>query len=73
MLAYRKDFGLHQLNVLGLAEAQKMITRGFYTTATNFSTDRFGYDNLTGRVRYVYGRGPVLTMRLLIWLLSLDV
>jgi len=45
MLAYKKDFGLHQLNVLGLAEAQKMITRGFYTTATNFSTDRFGYDN----------------------------
>lgn len=72
MLAYRKDFGLHQLNVLGLAEAQKMITRGFYTTATNFSTDRFGYDNLqAGAVRL--WRGPVLTMRLLIWLLSLDV
>ena len=58
MLAYRKDFGLHQLNVLGLAEAQKMITRGFYTTATNFSTDRFGYDNLqAGAVRLWEGTG----------------
>ena len=58
MLAYKKDFGLHQLNVLGLAEAQKMITRGFYTTATNFSTDRFGYDNLqAGAVRLWEGTG----------------
>ena len=72
MLAYKKDFGLHQLNVLGLAEAQKMITRGFYTTAT-ISVPIVLVMIIYRQVRYVYGRGPVLTMRLLIWLLSLDV
>lgn len=58
MLSYKKDFGQHQLNLLGLAEAQKTITRGFYTTVTNFTTDRFGYDNLqAGAARLWEGTG----------------
>lgn len=58
MLSYKKDFGAHQLNLLGLAEAQKSITSGFYTTVTDFNTDRFGYDNLqAGATRLWEGTG----------------
>lgn len=52
LLSYSNNWGRHQLDVLGLAEAQKNILTGFYTTVTNFSTDKFGYNNLqAGAVR----------------------
>lgn len=52
MLGYSNSWGKHQLDALGLAEAQKNILTGFYTTVTNFSTDKFGYNNLqAGAVR----------------------
>lgn len=52
MLSYSNSWGKHQLDALGLAEAQKNILTGFYTTVTNFSTDKFGYNNLqAGAVR----------------------
>lgn len=52
MLSYSNDWGKHHLDALGLAEAQKNILTGFYTTVTNFSTDKFGYNNLqAGAVR----------------------
>ncbi len=52
LLSYSNDWGKHHLDALGLAEAQKNILTGFYTTVTNFSTDKFGYNNLqAGAVR----------------------
>lgn len=52
MLSYSNDWGKHHLDALGLAEAQKNILTGFYTTVTNFSSDKFGYNNLqAGAVR----------------------
>lgn len=52
MLTYSNDWGRHHLDALGLAEAQKNILTGFYTTVTNFSIDKFGYNNLqAGAVR----------------------
>lgn len=52
MVSYKKDAGDHHLDVLGLAEAQKRTITGFYTTVTNFSSDKFGYNNLqAGAVR----------------------
>ena len=35
------------LNVMALAEAENKTETGFFTTVTNFSTDAFGYDELT--------------------------
>ena len=35
------------LNIMALAEAQSRNTTGFFTTVTNFSTDAYGYDELT--------------------------
>lgn len=35
------------LNLMLLAEAESQKGTGFYTTVTNFSTDAFGYDELT--------------------------
>ena len=35
------------LNIMALAEAQNKKSTGFFTTVTNFSTDAFGYDELT--------------------------
>lgn len=58
MLTYKNDWGRHHLELLGLAEAQKNIVSGFYTTVTNFSTDKFGYDNIqAGAVRLWEGTG----------------
>lgn len=52
MVTYKKKRNLHQIDLLGLAEMQKNIRSGFYTTVTNFTTDRFGYNNLqAGAVR----------------------
>lgn len=58
MLSYANDWGKHHLDVLGLGEAQKNILTGFYTTVTNFSTDKFGYNNLqAGALRLWEGTG----------------
>ncbi|MDR2913763.1 MAG: SusC/RagA family TonB-linked outer membrane protein [Tannerella sp.] len=52
MLTYKKNWQKHFFDVLALAELQKETYTGFYTTVTNFSTDKFGYDNLqAGAVR----------------------
>ena len=42
----------HQLEMLALIEAQREKSTGFYTTASNFPTNAYGYDNLSaGAVR----------------------
>ena len=52
MLTYKKGWKKHFFDVLALAELQKESYTGFYTTVTNFNTDKFGYDNLqAGAVR----------------------
>ena len=40
----KKDF---ELNLMALAEAEMERGTGFYVTATNFTTDAFGYDKLS--------------------------
>lgn len=58
MLSYTNTWGKHKLDVLGLAEVQKKILTGFYTTVTNFITDQYGYNNLqAGAVRLWEGTG----------------
>lgn len=58
MLSYTNTWGKHKLDVLGLAEVQKKILTGFYTTVTNFTTDQYGYNNLqAGAVRLWEGTG----------------
>lgn len=58
MLSYANTWGKHKLDVLGLAEVQKKILTGFYTTVTNFTTDQYGYNNLqAGAVRLWEGTG----------------
>ena len=48
MLSYKKEWRKHFFDVLGLAEIQKDKYSGFYTTVTNFSNDKLGYNNLQG-------------------------
>jgi TonB-linked SusC/RagA family outer membrane protein len=51
-LNWDKRMGKHHLTMLFLSEARKTSQKGFYTTATKFSTDAFGYDNLSaGAIR----------------------
>jgi len=48
-ISLEKTFRFRQssLNMMLLAEAESQKATGFYTTATNFSTDAFGYDKLS--------------------------
>jgi len=46
MLTYKKNWKKHFFDVLALAELQKETYTGYYTTVSNFSTDKFGYNNL---------------------------
>lgn len=46
VLNYKKYFGDHYIDLVGMTEYQREKLTGFYTTATNFSTDEFGYNNL---------------------------
>ena len=46
MLTYKKGFGKHYINALGLAEVQRVTNTGFGTTVHGFSTDDFLYNNL---------------------------
>ena len=51
-LNWQRDLGRHHLDLLGLFETLKEIHKGFYVTASNFSTDAYGYNNLSaGAVR----------------------
>ena len=51
-LNYRKDFGVHHLDVLGLAEASKSTLKEFHTQVSNLTTNEYGYHNLSaGAVR----------------------
>ncbi len=57
-LDYTGTWGMHKLDILGLAEAQRTTTSSFHTTVTNFTTDEFGYNNLqAGAVRLWEGTG----------------
>ena len=58
MVNYNVEHGAHHLDLLALAEAQKTSMKGFYTTVSNFTTNRFGYNNLqAGAVRLWEGTG----------------
>lgn len=58
ILSYKKHMQKHQLDALGMAEAQKDTYSGFHTTVTNFKTNQFGYNNLqAGSVRLWEGTG----------------
>ncbi|MBR1755630.1 MAG: SusC/RagA family TonB-linked outer membrane protein [Bacteroidaceae bacterium] len=39
--------GHHELELLGLLEAESERVTGFYTTASDFTTNAYGYDNLS--------------------------
>ncbi|MBR5639327.1 MAG: SusC/RagA family TonB-linked outer membrane protein [Muribaculaceae bacterium] len=46
ILTYDKSFGLHHLNAMALAEAQRDTYSGFFTTTTNFNNNAVGFDNI---------------------------
>ena len=52
-LNWKHDFGTdHHLDLLALVEAESQKLKGFYTTVYGFSTDAYGYNNLSaGAVR----------------------
>lgn len=54
MLTYKKDFGKHHIDALGLAEVQKYTYTGFNAKSTGFTTNAFRYYNLAagGVVKY---------------------
>ena len=45
-LEYKQDFGIHHLELNALAEIQKGIQDGFYSTTTGFTTNALGYYSL---------------------------
>ena len=58
MLTFKQSFGRHAFDVLALAELQKDTYSGHHVTVTNFSTNLFGYDNLSaGALRPWSGTG----------------
>lgn len=48
LLNYNRTINRHKLDIVALGEMQQRTVSGFYTTATNFTTDRFGFHNLQG-------------------------
>ena len=52
---YKKDFGRHYIDVLGLAEIQDYIYTGFGANARGFSTNYFEYNNLAAGAEVKYG------------------
>ena len=46
ILIYDKSFGLHHINAMALAEAQRDTYSGFFTTTTNFNNNAVGFDNI---------------------------
>ena len=58
MLTYNRQMGKHFIDVLALGELSKDRYSGFYTTATNFSSDYMGFNNLqAGALRPWDGTG----------------
>lgn len=52
ILTYKSPLGKNFFDALALAEFQEETFTGYYTTVTNFGTDKFGYDNLqAGAIR----------------------
>lgn len=69
MLTYKKGFGKHYINALGLAEVQRVTNTGFGSTVHGFSTDDFLYNNLqAGAV--LNGEIILLIIITRVWLLS---
>ena len=61
-LGWQHDFGQHHIDLLTLVEAESSRQQGFYTTASNFSTDAYGYNNLSaGAVRLWEGTNSFYT------------
>ena len=57
-IAWDKRVGAHHLNVMGLAEVERDVHTGFYTTTTGFSTDAIGLDAIqSGSVTLWDGTG----------------
>lgn len=52
---YKKSFGQHYIDVLGLAELQKYSYTGFGANAKQFSTNYFGFNNLGAGAEVKYG------------------
>ena len=44
VVSYDKSIGPHHVNAMALAEVERDVYTGFYTTTTNFSTNAMGYD-----------------------------
>ena len=57
-IAWDKRLGAHHFNVMGLAEVERDVHTGFYTTTTGFSTDAIGLDAIqSGSVTLWDGTG----------------
>jgi TonB-linked SusC/RagA family outer membrane protein len=54
-LNYKHNFGGHILAAMIMGEYQSRLQRGFFTTVKGFSTNDFGYDNLTAAATIPYG------------------
>lgn len=58
LLNYNRTFNFHKIDLVGLAEVQQKEVSGFYTTVTNFTTDKYSYHNLqAGAARPWEGTG----------------
>jgi len=57
-ISWEKRLGAHHFNVMGLAEVERDIHTGFYTTTTGFSTNAIGLDAIqSGSVTLWDGTG----------------
>lgn len=58
IISFKKKFGKHSFDAIALAEIQREKYTGYNVTVTNFSSDLFGYDNLSaGALRPWNGTG----------------
>lgn len=46
LISYERNYGQHHIDLLGLGEVQKTSQKEFHTTASNLSTNDYGYHNL---------------------------
>ena len=54
-LSYVKTFGKHEINALGLVEAQKVETFSSSMSASNFDTNKFGFNRMDAGAVVKYG------------------
>ena len=54
-LSYIKTFGKHEINALGLVEAQKVETFTSSMSASNFDTNKFGFNRMDAGAVVKYG------------------